>query len=105
MNSADSNPQATTPGACAGLRVLDLTEGLAGPMATMILADFGAEVVRVEPAGGDPGALAANQEFEPLQPVRLFPGGVGLIGCAKIRPDRMCWPERCFWNPEFPWQS
>jgi crotonobetainyl-CoA:carnitine CoA-transferase CaiB-like acyl-CoA transferase len=35
--------------------VLDLTEGLAGPMATMILADFGAEVVRVEPAKGDPG--------------------------------------------------
>jgi crotonobetainyl-CoA:carnitine CoA-transferase CaiB-like acyl-CoA transferase len=43
------------PGACAGLRVLDLTQGLAGPMATMILADFGAEVVRVEPAKGDPG--------------------------------------------------
>jgi crotonobetainyl-CoA:carnitine CoA-transferase CaiB-like acyl-CoA transferase len=43
------------PGACAGLRVLDLTHGLAGPMATMILADFGAEVVRVEPAKGDPG--------------------------------------------------
>ena len=35
-------------GACAGLRVLDLTEGLAGPLATMILADFGAEVIRVE---------------------------------------------------------
>jgi crotonobetainyl-CoA:carnitine CoA-transferase CaiB-like acyl-CoA transferase len=35
--------------ATAGLRVLDLTEGLAGPLVTMILADFGAEVVRVEP--------------------------------------------------------
>jgi crotonobetainyl-CoA:carnitine CoA-transferase CaiB-like acyl-CoA transferase len=33
--------------ATAGLRVLDLTEGLAGPLVTMILADFGAEVVRV----------------------------------------------------------
>lgn len=42
-------------GACAGLRVLDLTQGLAGPMATMILADFGADVIRVEPAGGDAG--------------------------------------------------
>jgi crotonobetainyl-CoA:carnitine CoA-transferase CaiB-like acyl-CoA transferase len=40
-------------GACSGLRVLDLTAGFAGPMATMVLADFGAEVVRVEPAGGD----------------------------------------------------
>jgi crotonobetainyl-CoA:carnitine CoA-transferase CaiB-like acyl-CoA transferase len=33
--------------ATAGLRVLDLTEGLAGPLVTMILADFGAEVTRV----------------------------------------------------------
>jgi crotonobetainyl-CoA:carnitine CoA-transferase CaiB-like acyl-CoA transferase len=43
------------PGACAGLRVLDLTQGRAGAMATMVLADFGAEVIRVEPVGGDPG--------------------------------------------------
>jgi crotonobetainyl-CoA:carnitine CoA-transferase CaiB-like acyl-CoA transferase len=35
--------------------VLDLTEGIAGPLATMTLADFGAEVIRVEPPGGDPG--------------------------------------------------
>jgi crotonobetainyl-CoA:carnitine CoA-transferase CaiB-like acyl-CoA transferase len=41
-------------GACEGLRVLDLTQGMAGPLATMILADFGADVVRVEPPGGDP---------------------------------------------------
>jgi crotonobetainyl-CoA:carnitine CoA-transferase CaiB-like acyl-CoA transferase len=42
-------------GACAGLRVLDLSQGLAGPLATMILADFGAEVIRVEPSDGDAG--------------------------------------------------
>ncbi len=41
-------------GACEGLRVLDLTQGMAGPLATMILADFGADVVRVEPPEGDP---------------------------------------------------
>jgi crotonobetainyl-CoA:carnitine CoA-transferase CaiB-like acyl-CoA transferase len=44
-----------TRGVCDGLRVLDFTQGRAGPLATMILADFGAEVVRVEPVGGDPG--------------------------------------------------
>jgi crotonobetainyl-CoA:carnitine CoA-transferase CaiB-like acyl-CoA transferase len=42
-------------GACAGLRVLDFSGGLGGPLATMILADFGAEVIRVEPAEGDAG--------------------------------------------------
>ena len=37
-----------------GLRVLDLSWGTAGPMTTMLLADNGAEVTRIEPPGGDP---------------------------------------------------
>lgn len=37
-----------------GLRVLDLTRGIAGPMATMLLADHGADVVRIERPGDDP---------------------------------------------------
>jgi len=36
------------------LKVLDLTWGIAGPMATMLLADHGAEVTKIEPPGGDP---------------------------------------------------
>jgi len=40
--------------ALEGIRILDFTGGMAGPLATMILADYGAEVIRVEPAGGDP---------------------------------------------------
>jgi crotonobetainyl-CoA:carnitine CoA-transferase CaiB-like acyl-CoA transferase len=39
---------------CSGLRVLDLSRGPAGGIATMVLADFGAEVIKVEPPGGDP---------------------------------------------------
>jgi crotonobetainyl-CoA:carnitine CoA-transferase CaiB-like acyl-CoA transferase len=40
--------------AVEGVRVLDLTMGPAGGIATMILADYGAEVLVVEPPGGDP---------------------------------------------------
>ena len=37
-----------------GVRVLDLSSGIAGPVAGMLLADHGADVVKVEPPGGDP---------------------------------------------------
>ena len=36
-----------------GLRVLDLSSGPAGGLATMVLSDFGADVLKVEPPGGD----------------------------------------------------
>jgi crotonobetainyl-CoA:carnitine CoA-transferase CaiB-like acyl-CoA transferase len=36
------------------LKVLDLTSGIAGPMTTMLLADNGASVTKIEPPGGDP---------------------------------------------------
>jgi CoA:oxalate CoA-transferase len=60
MNNAESDVPAPG-GPLAGFRVVEMTTMVAGPGAGQILADFGAEVIRIEPPEGDPA-----RQFRPL---------------------------------------
>ena len=45
----------TIPSALDDIRVLDVSQGIAGPLCAKLLGDFGADVIKVEPAGGECG--------------------------------------------------
>jgi formyl-CoA transferase len=53
-------PRASIPGALSGVRVLDCTQIIAGPLAASLLSEMGADVVKVEPLEGEPWRLQAE---------------------------------------------
>lgn len=59
-----------------GVRILDVTRYVAGPMATALLADLGADVIRIEPPGG-------GEDRTPLPFAEGFHGGVGFTQAGR----------------------
>jgi crotonobetainyl-CoA:carnitine CoA-transferase CaiB-like acyl-CoA transferase len=51
---------AQAPGALDGVRVLELSELIAAPLGGMLLGDMGADVIKVEPPGGESGRLTVR---------------------------------------------
>ena len=56
----------TKTGPLAGIRILEIGHMLAGPYATMMLADLGAEVIKIEPPDGDISRQVGDSYFASL---------------------------------------
>lgn len=72
---SDTAMPAPAPGPLAGIKVIELGVWVAGPAAAGIMADWGADVVKVEPSTGDPqrsvfGAVGVNSEL-PVPPFEV----------------------------------
>src|ERR1700757_4646032 len=84
-----------------GLRVLDMTQVLSGPYCTQILADLGAEVIKLEPPHGDIARamqphfvgddsvyfIALNRNKRSIAVDLKAPGGAGLVRRLAARCD------------------
>jgi CoA:oxalate CoA-transferase len=67
VSSPDSPVAALLPaGPLHGIRIIEVGVMLAGPYATMLLADLGAEVIKVEPPGGEISRQVSDSYFASL---------------------------------------
>ncbi len=73
MSSGTHTPSSIPPQALAGIRVIELGQLIAGPFAGKTLADFGAEVIKVEPPPTDDGPGG-----DPLRQWRMLHNGTSV---------------------------
>ncbi|MYA20567.1 MAG: CoA transferase, partial [Chloroflexi bacterium] len=59
MTSSEGSP-AVAPGPLQGMRVLEFSQIIAGPLAGTVLADLVAVVIKIEPPGGEGSRAAAG---------------------------------------------
>lgn len=77
-----------TPGPFAGVRVLDLTAIISGPMATMILADQGAEVIKIEPPGTGDATRAMGTQRNGISAIFHAANRNKRSLCVDLKSDR-----------------
>jgi alpha-methylacyl-CoA racemase len=64
----------------AGIRVVDVSQYIPGPYAALMLADMGADVVKVEPPGGDPMRGLGPRDRDGISPFwKLMNGGKAVV--------------------------
>jgi crotonobetainyl-CoA:carnitine CoA-transferase CaiB-like acyl-CoA transferase len=94
-DSTATRPDEDARSPLAGVRILDFSMGWAGPLATRMLADFGAEVIKVE-AGRYPdwwravdwsAEAIANKQFEQSRHFSALNRGKSSVSLDLTRPD------------------
>jgi crotonobetainyl-CoA:carnitine CoA-transferase CaiB-like acyl-CoA transferase len=93
-------------GALPGLRVIEATEGIAGGYAAKLLRDQGAEVIKVERAGGDPlRRWSAATPDAPVPDGQLGPlftflaAGKTTVEAAELTPGTIAWADVVLTGP------
>ena len=85
MQTSQAPGPAPTGGPLAGLKVVELGQLIAGPFAARTLADFGADVVKIEPPG-DPARPGSGGD--PLRQWRILKDGTSLWWQVQARNKR-----------------
>ena len=69
---AESEPAMASDNIFSGLKVVDLASFIAGPSAAVILSDFGADVIKVEPPTGDAWRRGTRFRLSRLQAMPIL---------------------------------